>query len=316
VHKSHAGWGWAEPGDGRARSGRSLARGRHDGGMCGRFVASMPVSELAEVLDAVEVLTEAPDGSQPPAAGEDAGPPRWNIAPQAAVWALTAKANDDGEMARRLRLYHWGLVPHWSKGLDSGARSFNARAESLFDKSMFSAAVARRRCIVPADAFYEWTRVAGSGGRPVRKQPWCFRAADGELLAFAGLWEFWRDRSFDGDKEDAPMLRSCTIVTCAATGPVAGVHDRSPVVLPRETWEDWLSPDPLPPAELADLLAPAPEGLLVGFPVSRRVNDAREDDATMVEPVDPDADEGGEASGSRDRRKAPDPNAQSLFDLL
>ena len=290
-------------------------------GMCGRFVASMPVSELAEVLDAAEVLTQAPDGSEPEPNGEDAGPPRWNVAPQSAVWALTAKAGDDGEVRRRLRLYHWGLVPHWSKTLDSGARTFNARAESLLERSTFSAALARRRCIVPADAFYEWTRVPGSGGRPVRKQPWCFRAADGSLLGFAGLWEFWRDRRFEGDEEDAPMLRSCTIVTCDSSRPVATVHDRSPVVLPREAWDEWLAPEPLSPAEVAGLLAPAPDGLLVGYPVSRRVNDARADDPSMVEEVDPEAEgattaatAGGDGGGKRSG-KGPDPSAQTLFDL-
>jgi putative SOS response-associated peptidase YedK len=268
-------------------------------------VASAPVSELAERLDASEVLPEAPDGTLAAGGPDEAGPPRWNIAPQAAVWALTSKVDEDAGSHRRLRLYHWGLVPHWSRS-PASSKAFNARAESLGEKSMFSAAVARRRCIVPASAFYEWTRVAGGGGRAVRKDPWCFRAAGGELMAFAGLWEFWRDRS-RGEDPEAPMLRSCTIVTSASTGAVAAVHDRSPVLLPREAWDDWLAPRPLPPAELADLLAPAPEGLLVGFRVSRAVNDARQDDPVMIEPLSGDGEGGPPPPAGAE--------AQTLFDL-
>jgi putative SOS response-associated peptidase YedK len=271
-------------------------------GMCGRFVASAPVSELAEAFDVAEVLGELPDGS-PLAPGSEDGGPRWNIAPQAPVWAVTSKVPESGDAWRRLRLYHWGLVPHWSRGPGSGSRAFNARAETLAESSMFAAALARRRCIVPADAFYEWTRGTGGGGR--RKDPWCFRAADGSKLAFAGLWEFWRDRRA-GD--DGPMLRSCTIVTTASTGVVATIHDRCPVVLPSEAWEEWLAPAPLAPAVLADLLAPAEEGLLVGFPVARLVNDARQEGPVLVEPATPEA----AADGAAPAEAA---GVQTLFDL-
>jgi putative SOS response-associated peptidase YedK len=286
-------------------SGKEWERG-HDGGVCGRFVASAPVSELAELLDASEVLAEAPDGTLAPGGADEAGPPRFNVAPQAAVWAVTAKVDEEAGSHRRLRLYHWGLVPHWSRS-PASSKAFNARAESLGEKSMFSAALARRRCIVPASAFYEWTRVAGGGGRAVRKDPWCFTSAGGELLAFAGLWEFWRDRS-RGEDPAAPMLRSCTIITSASTGAVAAVHDRSPVVLPPEAWDDWLAPRPLPPADLEDLLAPAPAGLLVGFRVSRAVNDAREDDPAMIEPLP-------EGAEDRPARPAGGAAAQTLFEV-
>jgi putative SOS response-associated peptidase YedK len=260
--------------------------------MCGRFVESRSASELAEELEIDEVLAELPDGSSPAGGVDEAVPPRWNIAPTLPVWAVTAKADEAGEVHRRLRLYHWGLVPSWSRSPASGNRTFNARAESLFEKSMFATPLARRRCIVPADAFYEWRREPGGGrGRAVRKEPWCFRAADGKLMGFAGLWEFWRERRDDG--EEAPMLRSCTIVTTESTGAVARIHDRCPVVLPREAWDEWLAPGPLEAPVLSELLAPAPEDLLVGYPVSRRVNDAREEGPELVEPAEAGAGEGG-----------------------
>jgi putative SOS response-associated peptidase YedK len=273
-------------------------------GMCGRFVASAPVSELAEAFDVAEVLAELPDGSLPDGGAEEAGPPRWNIAPQAPVWAVTAKVPEEGDPWRRLRLYHWGLVPHWSKGPGSGSRAFNARSETLADNSMFATPLARRRCIVPADAFYEWTRSPGGGGRSVRKEPWCFEAADGSMLAFAGLWEYWRDRQAGAvGSEDAPMLRSCTIITTASTGVVASIHDRCPVVLPPEAWEEWLAPAPLASGILAELLAPADAGLLVGYPVARLVNDARQEGPELVAPLP----EGG--------APAADDGLQTLFEL-
>lgn len=294
--------------------------------MCGRFVASTPVSELAELLDAGQVSAESPDGT----GGPDGDTPlSWNVAPQAAVWALTAKENEEGEVVRRLRRYHWGLVPHWSKGPSSGARAFNARAESVLEKPMFATAFARRRCIVPADAFYEWARSPGAGGRPVRRQPWCFRAADGGLLGFAGLWEYWRERPSGSGEEDpeARMLRSCTIITTSANSLVAPIHDRMPVILASEAWDEWLSVGPLPSAELADLLTPARDGALVGFTVSTRVNDGRIDDPGLADPVDTEGGGAtgdgatgggaGRAGGSGTKRAAvPAATEQSLFEVL
>jgi putative SOS response-associated peptidase YedK len=253
--------------------------------MCGRFVASRPASELAELLDVAEISAEAPDGTPALDDALQGAPPSWNVAPQAAVWAVTAKQDDAGSLYRRMRRYHWGLVPSWSAGPSSGARAFNARAESIFDNRMFATALERRRCIVPADAFYEWEKTLGTGGRVLRRQPWLFEAPDRGILAFAGLWEFWRERSAR-DGEEPRLLRSCTIITSASTGAVASIHDRMPVLLPRETWADWLAPGALDPAEVSDLLAPAPEEALVGFTVSQRVNDGRVDDPDLIEPLD------------------------------
>lgn len=276
-------------------------------GMCGRFVESKSASELAEEFDVAEVLADLPDGSAPPAGGADeAVPPRWNIAPTLPVWAVTAKEGEDGEVRRRLRLYHWGLVPSWSRSPATGNRAFNARSESLDEKSMFATPLARRRCIVPADAFYEWRRepAGGGRGRAVRKEPWCFRPAGGELMGFAGLWEFWRARRAGEEDEEAPLLRSCTVITTESTGAVARIHDRCPVVLPRDAWEEWLAPGPLADTLLAELLAPAPDDLLVGYPVSRRVNDAREEGPELVEPAEAGAGPGAGAGAGE----------QTLFD--
>ncbi len=205
--------------------------------------------------------------------------PRWNIAPQATVLAVTVPPQDPG--LRRLSAFRWGLVPWWAKDPSIGARAFNAKAETAKVKPMFRSAIERQRCVVPADAFYEWAPAA-KGEAIRRKQPWCFRssAASG-LLLIGGLWEQWRPRG----PESSTALHTCTILTTDANELVGRVHDRMPVLIAEEDLEEWLIPEPLPTGELGRLIRPAAPEALQTFRVSTRLNDAREDGPDLGEPI-------------------------------
>ena len=236
--------------------------------MCGRFVASRPVEEIARLLEVDKV--EVPPELQVP---------RWNIAPRATVLAVTVPLADPG--VRRLSAFRWGLVPWWAKDPSIGARAFNAKAETVKDKPMFRSAIDRRRCIVPADAFYEWAPAA-DGDPTRRKQPWCFRASSGPgLLLVGGLWEQWRP----SDQESATPLHTCTILTTVANELVGRVHDRMPVLIAEDDLEEWLSPEPLATAELDRLIRPVAPGALETFRVSARLNDAREEGPDLAAPI-------------------------------
>ncbi|MGZ4713450.1 MAG: SOS response-associated peptidase [Acidimicrobiia bacterium] len=229
--------------------------------MCGRFVQASSPTVLAEYFDVEELaLDEAPA-------------PSWNVAPRAEVLSIT-----EHEGRRRLGRMRWGLVPSWAEDPSVGDRMINARAESVAEKAAFRTALERRRCIIPADGFYEWQ--AGAGGR---KQPVYIRNRSGSPLAFAGLWEVWRD----ADLADGPWLRSCTVVTTAANATIAPVHDRMPVMLDRSEWSGWLDRAEHDVAALTTLLDPAPDDLLELWPVGPRVNSARNDDARLIVREDP-----------------------------
>ncbi len=194
---------------------------------------------------------------------------RFNIAPtQPAVIVA-----EDGEGKRRLTLARWGLIPRWAKAASIGGRMINARSESVADKPAFAEAFRRRRCLVPASGFYEWQRLADGG-----KQPYYIRSADKSPLVMAGLWERWRDPTGGGD------LESFTILTTAANATIAGLHDRMPVIVPPESIGRWLASE-TSAAALQALLRPAPEDLLIKYPVSRRVNSPGVDDELLVKPA-------------------------------
>jgi len=202
----------------------------------------------------------------------DPGAPSWNVAPRAEVLTIV-----DKDRTRRLGRMRWGLVPSWATDPSVGDRMINARAESVLEKPAFRTAIERRRCIVPADGFYEWERVGS------RKQPMFIHDRSGRPLAFAGLWAVWRDP----DVPDGPWLRSCTIVTTDANATVAPVHDRMPVMLAPDAWSRWLDRDITDGDAVVDLLRPAPDDLLELWPVSPRVNSARHDDERLIEREDP-----------------------------
>ena len=215
--------------------------------MCGRYASSSRPEDLVEEFEVDEDRTGQAARSilvtpQSPPAGQ----PDFNIAPtkQAPV-VLTRAVRDDEDAApvRQLRLLTWGLVPGWSKDLKVGLRMTNARSESLLDKSSFARAAAARRCLVPADGWYEWQvspTAVDIKGKP-RRQPFFIRRSDGAPLAMAGLYEFWRDKSLAQDDPDA-WLTTYTIVTTAAESGLDRIHDRQPLVLEREDWDDWLDP--------------------------------------------------------------------------
>jgi putative SOS response-associated peptidase YedK len=176
-----------------------------------------------------------------------------------------------------LDVVRWGLVPSWAKSLSIGDRQINARAERIQTANAYKRAFVRRRCIVPADGFYEWQKLDDK-----KKIPWFFRRRDGEPLAFAGLWEIWHDR-VQGD--DAPRIRSCVIITTRANALVEPVHERMPVVLPESAWAEWLDRDNHDVEKLQRLLVPAPVDELEAWPVSTRVNKPENNDPDLVEPA-------------------------------
>lgn len=223
--------------------------------MCGRFVAATPPDRLAELFGVTDVRAA------------DLGP-RWNVAPTVDVYAVAE--GSDGE--RRLGSFRWGLVPWFADDPRGGAKMINARAESVADKPAFRRALERRRCLVPADGFYEWLRTGSE------KLPHLFTAADGSVLAFAGLWEVWRPK----DEPDAEPLRTCTIITTGANRTMRPIHDRMPVVLTPDTWNRWLDRAPARGTDLADLLVPPPDDLLVCRPVSTKVNNVRNEGADLL----------------------------------
>lgn len=222
--------------------------------MCGRYVLSTPGDVLADLF-------------QLPAPVELAA--RYNIAPTQAVPIVRAS----GEDGRELVFAQWGLVPHWAEERAIGNRLINARGETLAEKPSFRDAFKRRRCLIPADGFYEWRKIEGG------KQPYLLRLRDGAPFAFAGLWSAWQDR------ERGETLESCAIVTTSPNALAATIHDRMPVILPRERHARWLDPSATDTSDLATLLTPYPDGEMEAFPVSLRVNSPRNDDPSLIEPA-------------------------------
>lgn len=231
--------------------------------MCGRITQQRPTSELAEIFAAEDL------------AGEPGS--RFNVAPTDDA-AVVVQRDD----RRAVTSYRWGLIPHWSESARTGNRMFNARAESIDRNPAFRYAFGKRRCLVPADAFYEWRRTTDARGRDVR-QPYAVLRRDGKPLALAGLWAGWKD------EDTGEIVRSFTIVTTRANDLMRPIHDRMPVVVPESAWDRWLDPtrtDGPALAELKGLLAPADDEGLEAYPVSRRVNDVRNDDPSLVEPIE------------------------------
>jgi putative SOS response-associated peptidase YedK len=238
--------------------------------VCGRFVATTPASDLVDHFGIERVadrdLDDVRDGTWID--------PSWNVAPTDRVAAIAVRRDE-----RTLGTFRWGLVPSWAKDLSIGSKLINARAESVVTKPAFRSAFQKRRCIVPADGFYEWEALPGAK----KKQPWFVHDATGAPLAFAGLWEVWRDPA----EPDADLVRTCTIVTTTANDLMARIHDRMPVVLPEREWERWLDPAFDDVDALSALLVPAPDGALVMHPVSTAVSSVRNQGPELVVPVDP-----------------------------
>jgi len=220
--------------------------------MCGRFTLKTPASELAEVFGWTDALLLEP---------------RYNIAPTQPV--LTVRNPGTG---RESAMLHWGLIPSWSKDPTIAARMINARGETVHEKPSFRSAFRRRRCLIPADGFYEWQK---TGGRT--KQPMYITLADAGPFAFAGLWEQWSGA-------DGSEIESCTIITTEANELLADVHHRMPVILPEEAYDGWLKPEDRPSDELRALLAPYPPTAMMVSPVNTFVNSPKNDSPECIKP--------------------------------
>ena len=227
---------------------------RYDRGMCGRYTLTVSAAVLGDVFEA-DVRVEHR--------------PRFNIAPTQTVPIV--RVNASGQ--RRIDGARWGLVPHWAVDPSIGHRMINARSETAADKPSFRSAVRRRRCLVPADGFFEWQRIED------RKQPFHIRFHDRRTFGFAGLWERWQQT------EDEAPLESCTILTTSPNATVATVHDRMPVILDPRDWGTWLSRDELSDEELRRLLQPFAADEMEAVAVTTRVNSPANDDPQVLIPA-------------------------------
>ena len=227
--------------------------------MCGRFVAMTDPDGLVRFLVIDE--RQAPDLG-----------PNYNVAPTQEVYA--AAEHDD---RRHLVTLRWGLVPSWAKDPAIGNRMINARAETAAEKRSFAPSLRKRRCLIPADGFYEWQRHERGP-----KTPHYIRRADEAPMTFAGLWSVWRDPA----DETAEALRTCTILTTDANETLRPLHDRMPVIVEPQDWDRWLDRDLQDPEAVRDVLRPADDRLLVTHPVSTEVNSPRHNHPGLIEPAE------------------------------
>ncbi|AXG80164.1 SOS response-associated peptidase [Streptomyces paludis] len=252
--------------------------------MCGRYAASRRPEDL-QGLFGVEKWEP-----------EETLAPDWNVAPTKEVYAVLErplKEARDSRPVRQLRRLRWGLVPSWSKSPEGAAKMINARSETVHEKPSFRRAFTARRCLLPADGYYEW--VTGSDERQLeeqgrkkrsRKQPYFVTPADGSVMALAGLYEFWRDPTLPPD-HPAAWWATCTVLTteadtaplgvAPAEGPraLADIHPRMPLMLTPDRWDAWLDPAHSDPEELRHLLVPPPPGLMRAYPVATAVSNVR-----------------------------------------
>ncbi|MEU2791425.1 SOS response-associated peptidase [Streptomyces sp. NPDC007100] len=260
--------------------------------MCGRYAASRSPEDLVGLFEVEKwepAETLAPD---------------WNVAPTKHVHAVLERPLKDAEdrrPVRQLRRLTWGLVPSWAKSPDVGVKMINARAETVHEKPSFRRPFAARRCLLPGDGYYEWVTAAaerqleeqGKKKRP-RKQPYFVTPADGQVMALAGLYEFWRDRTLPDDHPQA-WWATCTVVTTEAEttplanadggeGPqaLADIHPRMPLIMTPDKWDAWLDPARTDVADLLPLLAPPPAGLMRAYPVPTDVSNVRNNGPELV----------------------------------
>lgn len=236
--------------------------------MCGRFVSATPPDQIANYFGA-----EAPEALLEPS---------YNVAPTNDVYAVLS----DGT-ARHVDAFHWGLVPLWAKDPKIGSKMINARAETLAEKNAYKSAFKRRRCLIPADGFYEWRKDPDAPPK-AKKQPYYIHRPDGEPYAFAGLWEVWK-----GPDKDQEPLRSVTIITTSPNTEMAKIHDRMPVILPPSAWDTWLDREVDDLDLLGRLLVPSAPEITAMHPVSTAVNNVRNKGEELTEEIDPDAPEPG-----------------------
>lgn len=220
--------------------------------MCGRYASFLPAEALAKLFGTVNPLPNID--------------PSWNLAPSQP--SLVVRRHPESR-ERHLDVLRWGLLPHFTKDAKAARRPINARAETVTTSGMYRGAFARRRCLVPAAAFYEWKVIEGG------KQPYAIARADGEPLALGGIWESWRG-------EGGEIERTFAIITTQPNAEMVPLHNRMPVVVDPKDWPAWLGEVEADPATL---LGPPPDGTLRAWPVSRNVNSPRNNGAELLEPV-------------------------------
>jgi putative SOS response-associated peptidase YedK len=223
--------------------------------MCGRYRLSRRKQIIEEYFDAVS---------------EEEWTPRYNIAPTQPVPVIRQNRK---EPVRELSLIRWGLIPSWARDSSVAAKMINARSETASTKPAFRDALRSRRCLIPADGFYEWQRSAKS------KQPFCFEVGDGQLFAFAGLWDRWKS-------PDGTWIKTCSILTTTPNAVTSTVHDRMPVILDPDSYDLWLDPGMNDLSEVSQLLKPCDARLMRSYPVSTRINHVANDDETCSAPVE------------------------------
>jgi len=222
--------------------------------MCGRYTLTTPIERLSEKFQFQQIIPLKP---------------RHNIAPSQSVAVVRYTAEDS---ERKLSMLLWGLISAWVQDPAKSTKPINAKSETVAEKPMFREAFKRRRCLIPADGFYEWKQEDG------RKQPVYIRMKDGDPFAFAGLWEHWEGK-------EGQTIESCTILTTEPNDLLSQIHNRMPVILAQKDYEQWLNLDLHDIAHLNPLLQPYPADSMTAFPVNLRVNNPRHDDPLCIEPL-------------------------------
>jgi putative SOS response-associated peptidase YedK len=271
--------------------------------MCGRYASSRKPEDLVE-----EFGVDRVDVAEPLEAD-------FNVAPTKEVYAVFDRVPRDSaeptRPQRRLAAVTWGLVPSWAKDRTIGSRLINARVETLADKPAFKRAFRVRRCLLPADGYFEWypTSQLGRSGKPL-KQPFFIRPADGGILAMAGLYEIWRNPEIADPDAPGAFLWTATVITTSAEDSLGHIHDRMPMLVEPARYDDWLDATATDPGQLRSLLVPAAPGRLEAFPVSTEVNHVANNGRELITPIElADGDPQG-ADGDR-----PPPADQTLFDV-
>jgi putative SOS response-associated peptidase YedK len=224
--------------------------------VCGRYRLSRRKQIVEEYFDSVS--------------GEEDWAPRYNVAPTQSVPVIRQNPK---EPIRELSLMRWGLIPSWSKDSSGAARMINARVETAATKPAFRDAMKSRRCLIPADGFYEWVRTAKA------KQPYCFEVNEGQLFAFAGIWDRWKDTS-------GKLVETCSILTTTPNAVTSPVHDRMPVILDPDVFDLWLDPGMRDLSAASELLKPCDAQQMRCYPISTRINHVANDDEECSAPVE------------------------------
>ncbi|MFJ6837062.1 SOS response-associated peptidase [Streptomyces sp. NPDC091209] len=245
--------------------------------MCGRYASTRSPQDLVQLFQVTDWRAE------------EALAPNWNVAPTDNVWAVLERAPrgkaDAAVAERELRPLRWGLVPSWAKDPKAGARMINARVETVHEKPAYRRAFAKHRCLLPADGFYEWQQIKDEAGGKPRKQPYFIHPEDEQVMALAGLYEYWRDPEVKQDDDPAAWLTTCTILTTEATDAAGRVHPRMPLALTPEHYDAWLDPHHHDTHDLRALLTQPADGHLDARPVSPAVNSVRNNGPHLLDEI-------------------------------